>query len=233
MLLSITMLKRIVASLFVVSLMACGRVTPAPTLTATTAPSLTPIIPSLTSTTIPLPATTITATLEPIISPGCAIVNEVGQIFVLSDQVFFALGPSAEELDQALADNYPEWASYKQKVSWSPEFVTVGKIVREASFQEKFALNSAVTLVTLGDSRNWQLPLDGDLFSESLTVGERLHHLWFEWTSPENEYIRTRYPQVVNAATYALYVFFDHDTYRLQTWCNAYEQLFGISPASR
>ena len=71
-------------------------------------------------------------------------------INMLDDQEFYTFGPSEEELDQVLVDNYPEWANYEQNVSWYSEPVKVGKIVREASFQEKFALNSAVTLVTLG-----------------------------------------------------------------------------------
>jgi len=146
---------------------------------------------------------------------------------VLSDDVFFAFGPSEEELDQVLAVNYPEWADYEQNVSWYSEPVTVGKIVREASFQEKFALNSAVTLVTLGESRGWQLPSDGDVFLESLTISERLHHLWFEWTNPENEEIRAQFPEITNAATYALYVYFDYDINRLQAWQDAYQGLFG------
>jgi len=141
--------------------------------------------------------------------------------------MFFSFGPSGEELDQTLMDNYPDWANYEQNVSWYSEPVKMSKIVREASFQEKFSLNSAVTLVTLGESRNWQLPSGSDLFSETLAIGEKLHHLWFEWTNPENEQIRVQFPKVTNAATYALYVFFDHDVARLQTWCNTYEQLFG------
>jgi hypothetical protein len=213
---------------------ACGAATPVPTLTATNAPSLTPITPTITPSPIPtitsLPTGTYTATPEPDTPPGCKILNEDGKLNVLSDDVFFALGPSGEELDQALADNYPEWANYKQNVSWYPEPVTVGKIVREASFQERFALNSAITLVTLGESLNWQLPSNSDLFSESLTAGERLHHLWFEWTNPENKQIRAQFSEVANAATYALYVYFGYDGAKLQAWCMTYQRLFGTSP---
>jgi hypothetical protein len=152
-------------------------------------------------------------------------------INVLDDQVFVALGPSGEELDQALADNYPEWANYKQNVSWYPEPVTVGKIVREASFQEKFALNPEVTLVTLGESLSWQLPSDGDLFLQSLAIGERLNYLWYEWINPENEQIRAQFPEVTNGANYALYAFFNYDEEKLQTWHVTYQNLFGKDPS--
>ncbi|MBI5840647.1 MAG: M23 family metallopeptidase, partial [Chloroflexi bacterium] len=56
---------------------------------------------------------------------------------------------------------------------------------------------------------------------------KRLNHLVFEWTNPENEDIRTRYPEVSNGATYALYVFFDYDQGKLQAWHDAYVKLFG------
>ncbi|MCQ3935986.1 MAG: hypothetical protein DPW18_02945 [Chloroflexi bacterium] len=216
--------------LTVVLLTACGIAAHAPTAAATRAPSLTSIAPSITATNTTSPTKVPTATPEPGIPLGCVILNEEGKLYVLGDDVFFALGPSGEELDQALADDYPEWANYRQDVSWYSEPVTIGKIVREASFQEKFALNSAVTLVTLGESLNWQLPSNSDLFLRSLAISERLHHLWFEWTNPQNEQIRAQFPEVTNAATYTLYVFFEHDTPRLQSWCNTYKQLFGTPP---
>jgi hypothetical protein len=152
-------------------------------------------------------------------------------IHVLDDQVFFALGPSGEELNQTLADNYPEWANYRQDVSWYSEPVTVGKIVREASFQEKFALNSEVALVTLGESLNWQSPSDSDLFLQSFAIGERPNYLWYEWTNPENEEIRAQFPEVTNGASYALYVFFNYDGEKLQIWYDAYQRLFGRDPS--
>jgi len=221
----------VVAVFFVAILFAgCGQVTPVPTATATTAPSFAPVISSITPTTIPSPTNTFTVTPEPGAPPGCKIINEDGKLYVLSDDVFFAFGPSVEELDQALVGNYPEWANYEQNVSWSSELVTVGKIVREASFQEKFALNSAVTLVTLGESLNWQLPTDSDLFLQSLTISERLVRLWDEYSHPDNEVIRSRNSKVTNGATYALYILFDYDTNRLQAWCGTYQRLFGTSP---
>lgn len=235
-------LRRFFWSVFITLLVACGNLMPGsmptsvPTVTATATivPSITPFTPSITPspnpTITPLPTNPFTTTLEPDTPPGCMILNEDEKVYVLSDDVFFAYGPSAEELDQVLTANYPEWANYEQNVSWYPEPVTVGKIVREASFQERFALNPAVTLVTLGESLNWQLPANTDLFLQSLSIGERLHHLWFEWTNPENEQIRAQFPEVTNAATYALYVFFGYDLENLRAWCMSYQELFGTAP---
>lgn len=239
MLVSMTIRKRIWIAFSVILIVflvgACGNIAPIPTVaaTATTMPSLTPSTPSVTPpipTTTSLLTNTLTATSEPRTPPSCMIVSKDGKLFVLSDQVFFAIGPSEEEIDKALADNFPEWANYKQNVSWHSEPVKLSKIIREASFQEKFALNSEVTLVTLGENLDWQLPSNSDLFSQSLTIGERLVRLWDEYSHPDNESIRSSYPQVTNGATYALYIFFGHDREKLRAWCMNYQRLFGSSP---
>ena len=216
---------------------ACGAATPVPTITATNAPSLTPITPTITPSPFPtitsLPTGTYTATPEPGTPPGCKIIDESGNLYVLSSNEIFAWGVTEDELNQALANNFPEWANYEQNVRWSSEPAKLGEIVLNASFQEQFALNPAVTLITLGESMNWQLPSNSDLFFQSLDISERLNKLVFEWTNPENEAIRAHYPEVSNGATYALYVFFNYDIERLQTWCNTYQQLFGTSSSHR
>ena len=142
------------AMLILFVLGACGIATPVPTFTATTTPSLTPLVfsitPSPVPTTTPLPTNTSTATLEPGIPPGCMIHDEDGKLYVLSEKEFFAFGPSETKLDEVLVGNYPEWASFEQNVSWYSEPVRVGKIIEAASFREEYSLNPAVTLVTLG-----------------------------------------------------------------------------------
>ena len=239
MLLLMAILKRVLIVLplilFVLLLGGCGNTTLTPVVIATLTPGITSPIPSVTpsptSTTIPSPTNTLTATSEPDISPGCTIVDEKGKLYILSNDEFFALGPKEEELNRALENNFPEWANYEQNVRWDSEPAKLGEIVREASFQEQFALNPAVTLVTLGESLDWQLPSDSDLFLQSMTIGERLNYLWFEWANPENENIRVQNPEVSNGATYALYVFFDHDKDRLQAWQDTYYRLFGEYPS--
>ena len=158
------------------------------------------------------------------------ILNEQS-INVLDDREIFAWGVTEDELNQALANNFPEWANYEQNVRWSSEPAKLGEIVLNASFQEQFALNPAVTLITLGESMNWQLPSNSDLFFQSLDISERLNKLVFEWTNPENEAIRAHYPEVSNGATYALYVFFNYDIERLQTWHDSYIKLWGNDPS--
>ena len=232
MLLSMTTLKRIIVSLFVASLVACGVATPVPTVT-TTMPSHTLFIPSITPSPIltvtPLPTNTSTATLEPGTPPGCMIHDEDGTLYVLSEKEFFAFGPSESNLDEVLVGNYPDWSSFKQTVSWYSEPVKVGTVIEAASFREQYNFNPAVTLVTLGESLDWQIPADGDLYSRALQTSEALIRPALDWIKPENEQLRAQYPQIANGATYALYIFFGQDEGRLQTWCNTYQQLFGIS----
>lgn len=205
---------------------ACGTVNT----TVTLVPSLTPITTLITPTTIPSPTHIPTITAEPDTPLGCMIHNEDGRLYVLSEKEFFAFGPSEANLDEVLVGNYPEWASFEQNVSWYAEPVKVGKIIEAASFREQYNFNPAVTLVTLGESLDWQIPADGDLYSRALEISEALIRPALEWIKPENEQLRVQYPQIANSATYALYIFFGRDENQLQTWCNTYQQLFGNSP---
>ena len=213
--------KSVVTILIGVLIASCGSA-------ETETPSFTLPTSSITPPPIPIATSTFTETPERDTHPICEIVNEDGKLFALSNDVFFSYGPSEEELDRALRDVYSDWANYEENVSWYSEPVRMSKIVREASFQEKFSLNSTVTLVTLGESRDWQLPSSGDLFLESLVIGERLNHLWFEWTNPENEQVRNQFPEISNAATYAIYAFFDFDQEKLEAWMQEYDKMFGV-----
>jgi len=222
-------------TVFIVALVACG--TNLTEAVPTTAPDITVSVPSVTSSPVPtttlLPTNTFTATLEPGIPPGCMILNEEGKLYVLSEKEFFAFGPSERALDEVLVDHYPDWANFEQSVSWYSEPVRVGKIIEGASFRDHYNFSPAVTLVTLGESLDWQIPSDGDLYSRSLVVSEALIRPAWEWIKPENEQVRAQHPQISNGATYALYVFFEGDEDRLQTWCNTYRQLFGESSLHR
>jgi len=202
-----------------------------PSLTNTFVPSLTPQktktaqpkhTPTLTGTPTPNPTTTLL--------PYCEITDQKGNLYVLSDKLLFHPGPSGEILDQALAETYPTWASFRQQPDWYDEPVTAGQIIQDASFEETFQLNSSVTLVTVGVEMNWQLPDDGDLFSRARDTGEQLDLLSIEWTYPDHEHIRSQYPEVSNAATYALYKYFDFNKAVLQEWCESYIALFEKSP---
>lgn len=188
-------------------------------------PNLTPIATLVFS---PVP---ITHTLTPILNenntipttnPDCKETN----IYLISDNDFFTITTTAEDINLTLTKNYPEWANYEQNVTWNTEPVKLGDIILSASFQEQFAINSAITLVTLGESLNWQIPSDSDLYSESLSISKRLVLSAFEWSKSENEGIRKSYPEITNAATYAIHVFFNHDKEKIQAWCYSYQKLF-------
>jgi hypothetical protein len=214
---------------------ACGNVTPSPTVTATRTLSPSPIPPataSHTPTAIPTPTNTSTPSPEPAIAPNCRITNEGGQLYLLSDAEFHDLGTLESELDRVLAKHYPEWAGYTQTVSWSTQPAKLGEIIVAASLDEysNLQINPAVTLVTLGDSLNWQLPSNTDLYLKSQEISEELDRLAFDWEDPQNESLRRQYREVTNSATYAFYAYFNHNLDRLQSWCNTYQQLFATPP---
>lgn len=148
------------------------------------------------------------------------------QINAIDDISFYYLGTTAESVDQALIANYPEWGSYEQMVSWDTEPVHLGEIVLSASFQEKFSINSAITVVALGENLNWQLPSNSDMYLQSVEISERLFYLYVEWIKPENENIRKQYPSIPNAATYAVHAFFNHDNEKIQNWFEVYHIMF-------
>lgn len=212
---------------------ACGTVTPVPIITETTVPSLLPATSSITPlpipATTPVPTNTFTVTPEPDIAPNCKIANEEGRLYLLSDQEFRDLRTHQGILNQALAIHYPEWANYTQMVPSSTQPVNLGEIMVAVSLDEEanLQINAAVTLVTLGDSLDWQLPSNTDLYLKSQEISTELNRLSLDWDNPYNESLRSQYPEVANSGTYALYIFFDSRLDRLQRWCNTYQQLFG------
>jgi hypothetical protein len=215
---------------------ACGDVTPVPIVTETVVvkllsptSSITPSpIPSITS----LPMNTYTATPELDIAQDCKISDETGQLYLLSDQEFRDLRTTPGKLDQVLTNNYPEWANYTQMVPWSTQPVKLGEIIVSVSHDEEsnLQINAAVTLVTLGDSLNWQLPSNTDIYLRSQEISTELNRLSFDWENPFDDSLRRQYPEVANSGTYALYAFFDYNLDRLQSWCNTYQKLFGNLP---
>jgi hypothetical protein len=227
----------VLSVILIVSLVgACGNSTLAPSVTATITSSPPLFVPSITPSrtplAIPLPTNTYTASPEPDIAPNCRITNEGGQLYLLSDAEFHDLGTLERELDQALARHYPEWASYTQTVSWSTQPAKLGEIIVAASLDEysNLQINPAVTLVTLGDSLDWQLPSNTDLYLKSQEISTELNRLSFDWEDPQNESLRSQYPAVANSGTYAFYAYFNHNLDGLQSWCNTYHQLFAAPP---
>jgi|SRR5688572_4474035 len=207
------------------------------TISATTTSSplllVTSVTPSYTPSPMPLLTNTSTLSPEPGIAPNCEIANEKGQLYLLSDKEFSDLGTTEGELDRALVTHYPEWANYKQRVSWSTQPVKLGETIVSASLDEYLRqINPAVTLVVLGESVDWQLPTNTDLYLRAQEISQVLQQQFddFDGVNPQNESLRSQYPEVENSATYSLYAYFDHNLDKLQRWCNTYQQLFGTSP---
>jgi murein DD-endopeptidase MepM/ murein hydrolase activator NlpD len=148
---------------------------------------------------------------------------------VISDQEFRDLRTTPGKLDQVLTNNYPEWANYTQMVPWSTQPVKLGEIIVSVSHDEEsnLQINAAVTLVTLGDSLNWQLPSNTDIYLRSQEISTELNRLSFDWENPFDDSLRRQYPEVANSGTYALYAFFDYNLDRLQSWQQTYRGLFG------
>lgn len=187
--------------------------------------------PTITSTPIPTSLPTSTSTLTP--TQSCYTNKNDSKVFILHDDVFSFARIDEEILDEVLSNNYPEWSSFRQKMDWYDEPVSAGTIIDDASFAERFALNPAVTLVTLGIQLNWDLPMDGDLFSPARSVGKKLDsHYWDYVFNEINDQIQTneKYSDVANAATYAIYAFFEYDQVILEDWCEIYIKLYDQSP---
>lgn len=213
-------------------LTACSVATPVPIATATATPAFITFTPSPMPTLTLIPTPIPTATSEPAISPGCTNINERGQLFVISDKEFFDLWSHKKEIDLALANHYPEWASYTQNVSWDTQPVKISEIVNSASIDEEqnVQVNSKVALVVLGMSLEWKLPKNTDLYLMSEEMNFNLSHLTFEWDRPGNESVQARFPEISNSATYALYVFFNQDKEKLKQFCDTYQRLFPGTP---
>ena len=228
-------MKPICVLIITILLAACGTVSTLSTVTATAVPSLTPITPSSTSvfanpTATPTHTNTPTATPEPGISPGCQLIDEEGKLFVISYKEFHAIGPGPKKLDQILSDHFPEWASYQQAVTWSTAPEKLGEIINSGSTDVlSWSVNSSVALVTLGEIHRWEIPVGKDLFLETKQLSKELFYLASDWVKPENQQLRDRYAHVSNEGTYALYAYFDYDQDKLQSWCEMYLRLFGVS----
>ncbi len=168
---------------------------------------------------------------------GVRALNPQNPLYVLHDDILYHIGPDAEELDRALNALFPQWASFRQTVPWWDEPISAGQVVEDASFDETFEINPAVTLVTVGMQLDWQPPADGDLFSRAQSVSEQLHGLFWKYArwkhlgEHKDEEAQARFQDVANAATYALYAFFHFDRQQLENWHETYRALFGVDPA--
>jgi murein DD-endopeptidase MepM/ murein hydrolase activator NlpD len=86
-------------------------------------------------------------------------------------------------------------------------------------------VNPRVLLVTAGVALDWQIPPDRPLPKAIAEIGGQLreHYLAFRF----NPRVRAQHPEVVNAASYALYAFFGYDREKVRLWEQTYQALFG------
>lgn len=225
-----TVLKRVLRVFYVTSIVilmgACESIAPTPTVTATATivPSLTPFIPSITPTVTPSPTNVPTATPD-----YCNSAQWQDKIQVISQDLFTAFEPGGPiALDRILGEQNPAWANFRQ--TDHGEVRSAGIIFHETSMGPELGtgINPAVILVTYGVERNWELPVNGDLVTEVDRIRALLHQRETYWILGTIDL--SQYPMVANAATYALYYYFNGDLSKLEDWCRTYVRVFNESP---
>ena len=145
-------------------------------------------------------------------------------LVLIADDAFYSLGPTADEIDDALATHFPPWHDFRQtlyRYSW-----TAGHVFEDAArTNPTYSGNAAVLLTVVGSDLNWQLPSDGDLYIRAAHASTFIspHELAFAL----DDQIRLANPEAGNAPTYALFRYFARDFDRLAAWCASYQLLFG------
>ena len=221
-----TVLKRVLRVFYVTSIVilmgACGNIAPTPTVTATATIMLSPTrsTPSIT----PSPIPSITRTPD-----FCNQSQWQDKIHVMSQDLFTALEPGGPvAFDSLLVEQDSAWAEFQQDAHG--EMRSAGVIFHETAFGPELGtgVNPAVILVTYGVEQNWELPVNGDLISEVDRIRALLHQHELEWILGEVD--QSQYPPIANAASYALYRYFNGELSKLEDWCRTYVQVYGESP---
>ena len=132
------------------------------------------------------------------------------------------------EFDRILKEQNRAWADFRQNVQG--EIRSAGVIFHETAFGPELGtgVNPAVILVTYGVEVNWELPANGDLISEVDDIRAVLHQHESDWILGKVD--PGQYPPMANAATYALYRYFDADLLKLKDWCHTYVRVYNESP---
>jgi hypothetical protein len=213
----------VVALVFIATLFAgCGQVVPVSTATATIAPSLTSLIPSIT------PTATLFLTVVPTTtSDFCDSASWDVPWIILGYDTFHAFGATSSEIDEQLVLRNPQWQDFRQIVTTEPW--TAGDVfVQGHGVPGEYGVNPSVLLVTVGMDLEWQIPSDGGLYSRVVETGKTLYAYYQDYYTQED--LQDAYPQIGNAATYALYRYFDSDLSKLEGWCHSYVQIYKESP---
>lgn len=147
----------------------------------------------------------------------------------MSGLLFTALEPGGPVVfDRILAEQDPAWADFRQDIH--DEVRSAGVIFHETAFGPELGtgVNPAVILVTYGVEWDWELPVNGDLASEVEHIRAVLFQYRSEWV--HGQVNQDLYPPLANAATYALYLYFNGDLSKLENWCRTYVKVYGVSP---
>ena len=180
----------------------------------------------------PLPTSTTTNTSVPTFTSTPDVCSAAGwkdEILVLSSELFTALEPGGPPtFDEILIAQNPDWAGFRQQVT--NELWTAGVIFHEISFGPELGtgVNPAVVLITYGVEYDWNLPPEGDLVSKVDLIRGTLYQYELEAVLGKVDW--AQYPPITNAATYALYRYYEGDLHKLEVWCRTFERTFGIPP---
>jgi len=240
------MSPRITLFLFLMIITACTGRGPAPTASATVnaSPTLdywltyppTVTVVTTTSTPSPSPSATLISTMSSTVTstptvtpnPTCTPLSP-GTLYFMSDGYFIGSlsNEGVKQFEAALEQAYPEWAALQ--IRYGGRDWTIGSFFQVISGPGSWAAASPeVMVVTLGVKYDWQVPERISLADEFISASIRLTKEYADFLKrPE---IRRQYPQVGNAATYALYRYFKEDVQKLQEWHAAYVWIFGYDP---
>ena len=160
------------------------------------------------------------------------LIPEPGYIppLIVVSNDYFASSLSNEGVKQfeaALARAYPEWAALRIREGeqeWS-----LGTFLQIISGPgRRNAVSPEVLVVTVGMKYRWQIPQKGDLARVFIRTGVQMTEDYAAFLNqPE---IRHQHPQVGNAATYALYRYFEGNIQKLREWHATFVWIFGYDP---
>jgi len=210
-----------------------------PSILSTSISTVTPsasIVPTKTFTLV-LPTSTISKITETDLPTSVCDLSEKGDHINLlhDDRIFWTDCPRAlvSQIQERLEESYPEFSHIQQSVYYQQLDKTIDyddalAIIWQASGAEIDYVNPFVVLVTVGESLNWTLPSDGDLYNLSKSVRLTLlqHYRDYAW-KPD---IRSQNPNILNASTYMIYAYFESNIEDIEQWCKSYLYLTGQNP---
>jgi hypothetical protein len=147
-------------------------------------------------------------------------------VVIIGDDSFFKLGPTPNEMDQAVAATYPVWEDFRQVVytnAW-----TTGQVYDQAAYGgPEYGVNPSILMIATNMRLDWRPPPDGNLYLRAKQAAKELYVLFGQYLTDES--VREAYPSIGNAATYSLFRFLGKDLHTLDEWCTIYQTMFGAT----